>query len=103
MFRSYDSGFAITFANGFTVSVQWGNGKNGSPRNYAKTTTDAERPGMIVGMTAEVAIWDNDRTYWTLSENGVFHKADHVTSVTGWQTPEQIAQIVAAVAAQAAS
>ena len=91
MFKSYDTGFHITFRNGFTVSVQWGNGKNGSPNNYAHTRD-------TVGLTAEVAIWDQDGAWYRFyPQTGTLNRLIS-SDVMGWQAPADVAAILAAVA-----
>lgn len=68
-------GFRITFANGWAVSVQWSFG------NYCENA-NKEKP-LPNSRNAEVAIFD---------PNGDFHG-----DVRGWQTPDQVAAIIAEV------
>jgi hypothetical protein len=64
-FASNGTGFAIAFANGWHVSVQWGGMANCGPS------------------TAEVGLWKGD---------------SRDIDVLGWQTPEQVAAIIAETA-----
>ena len=66
-----DSGFRMTFANGWAVSVQWREG------NYA-----GDRDGLSA-RTAEVAV---------LKPDGEFDG-----DVMGWQSPNQVAELMAQV------
>ena len=78
-----NKGFAMTFANGYTVSVQWGGGNYCDNRNLPFRGVDAAVPP---SKTAEVAVWDADDKWVTLSEHD---------DVIGYQTPEQVAAIIA--------
>lgn len=84
-------GFHVTFANGWTVSVQWG------PGNYAEhhmarggdDYTDRERRcGKQGSATAEVACWPRDGHLVNLGDD----------TVRGWQTPEQVLALMVEVA-----
>lgn len=82
-------GFHLTFSNGYTVSVQWG------PGNYAdhhdSFDFDApQRADFWASDVAEVAVMD---------PNGEFvHIAPH-DQVRGWVTADQVAVLIAFVAA----
>lgn len=66
MFDAYPRhGFAVTFANGYTLSVIWHSGSYSSRKNPSET--------------AEVAVWD---------KNG---RGDKFPGVAAWQTPEDVA------------
>lgn len=64
-------GFTITFANGCTISVQYGNG------NYSTRNDEGK------AISAEIAIWDKDRTWY------VFDNSD---TVLGHQTADKVAE-----------
>ena len=81
MFRiSSGKGFQMTFENGWTVSVQFGNG------NYCENrfATDHERGESV---DAEIAAWD---------KNNVWHDFGHDT-VMGWCTADQVADFIAEI------
>jgi hypothetical protein len=63
-------GFSIRFANGYTISVQFGNG------NYCT------RDSIGVAESAEIAIWDKDRTWYNFGMDLVkgWCSADEVSS-----------------------
>jgi len=70
--------FAMTFANGYSVSVAMGDG------TYSNGT-------MEDGFSSvEVAAWDADGEWIKLSDND---------DVIGWQTPEEVLAIMNKVAA----
>lgn len=65
-------GFTITFANGYTISVQWSN------NHYCHKNEK-------LGQTAEVAAWDANNNWYDLQEDD---------AVIGWQTPDQVAALI---------
>jgi len=86
-------GFQITFANGWTVSVQWGTG------NYCENRTLAishfadweqvdREAGAAGSKTAEIAAWDRDGKWFDFGSD----------EVAGHQTPEQVAAFIAQIA-----
>jgi hypothetical protein len=80
-------GFQITFDNGYTVSVQWGNG------NYC-TNRDGENG--FDSRTAEVAVYREDERNVTDINSGFY--PINGERVRGWQTPEQVAKLIQKVA-----
>lgn len=66
-------GFKMTFANGYTVSVAFGDGNYGDGQ-----------------ATAEVGAWDADGNWIRLTEND---------SVIGWQTPDEVLATMNKIAA----
>ena len=87
MFRVTSSnGFHLTFANGYTVSVQWNPHSYCGNRNL-QTPPDStfSYPGAEC-TTAEVAAWHNP--------NGEWVKLGEDDDVVGWQTVDQVAAII---------
>lgn len=82
MFRiTNGKGFHITFVNGYTVSVQFGEGNYCAVR-YGKDGDDSPN--------AEVAAWQERDSGWVkLGEND---------DVIGWQTPDQVLEIMNKIA-----
>ena len=74
MFHRGPYGFRLTFANGYSVSVQWSN------LHYCSMGMDNE------ASSAEVAIFD--------PENNFVRQRGHRDDVCGWQTSEQVAKII---------
>jgi len=78
-------GFQMTFANGWEVSVQFGAG------NYC--------PAKMNGMSGEYL--DPLKTPINECENAevqIFYNGEPVGEPVGWQTPDQVAKIIAGVA-----
>ncbi len=74
-------GFHITFANGWTVSVQWGRG------NYCDNRTPLPpriHEPVPPSPTAEIAAWDHAGRWWQFEND----------TVAGYQTPEQVAEFI---------
>lgn len=84
-------GFHMTFANGYTVSVQWGPANYCENRDYNFDYGDSghRQAGEKGSSTAEVACWDANGKWVKLGEND---------DVLGWQTSEQVADVLALVA-----
>ena len=80
MFKIIDNkGFYITFANGYTVSVQWGRGNYGDNYNMS-----SEKVRDISSSVVEVAVWDRDNK-WIEFSNG--------SEVIGYQTVSEVLAI----------
>ncbi len=81
-----NKGFQITFDNGCTISVQWGNG------NYCDNhTSDPASTGQPVNpsKTAEVAI---------ILPSGAFYRIQEHDDVIGWQSANDVARWIAIAA-----
>jgi len=86
-FKTTDAnGFYMTFANGYTVSVQW------NPGNYVSDRSGNNGEHRESG-NAEVAAWDGQGDWVPLGDND---------DVVGWQTADDVAAIMAKVAAMEA-
>jgi len=72
MFEDTRDGFHITFANGWTVSVQW--------HKYAYSNEN--------NSTAEIAAWDS---------NGDWYRHSNGDTVEGWASPERVAEFVSEI------
>ena len=98
------TGFQLKFANGNTVSIQWG-GISYSSRIPDKKNKQLEKkftrewkvrfnddepePDMTRAITAEMAAWNTAR---------IWHTFDDGDNVQGWRTPEQVAEFINFVA-----
>lgn len=81
-------GFHITFANGYTASVQWGYG------NYCDNRSIGRFDGPVpASKTAEVACWGPDGNMLNIWGE------DHHEDVKGWMTADDVAEFLAQVAA----
>ena len=74
------NGFHITFANGYTVSVQFGSGNYCENRDGKKDRSS----------NAEIAAWD---------ANGKWIQLDEHDDVLGWQSADQVLAIMNRIAA----
>jgi hypothetical protein len=75
-FSSTSKGFQVTFSNGYTLSVAFGE------HSYSDQGES----------TAEVAAWHSGEDYWLAFEGGAWViLPDGDSAVLGHQTPEQVA------------
>ena len=86
-----NKGFAMTFKNGWTISVQWGVG-NYCDAGSAKAAKDYDEPTKReswTSETAEIAIWDKDNNWYNFERD----------TVKGYCTPDEVAEWISIVAA----
>lgn len=76
-------GFHMRFANGWTVSVQWG------AHNYANEGTT----------TAEVAAWDSNGKWYDFGDDPAGVKWGAHNTVKGYCSPNEVATFIAKIAA----
>lgn len=81
-------GFQITFANGYTVSIQFGP-NNYCQRKYERDWRAPEHAARWASTDAEVAVFRPDDSFVHLTE---------FDDVKGYVTPDEVAQIIATVA-----
>lgn len=83
-------GFQMQFANGWTVSVQFGIGNYCQNRSYDfSNMREADiRAGAQGSPDAEVAAWDANGTWYDFGSD----------TVAGWKTPDEVAAFIANVA-----
>lgn len=82
MLRTTGNGFHMTFANGWTASVQWNLGNYCANRERAPLTGEC--------MNAEVAAWKSGEDYKFNSKSNCI--------VEGWCTPEKVVEFLATIA-----
>ena len=88
-FKNTPMGFAMTFENGYTISVQWGPGNYCATRNNSNLYKDNPFTGehkTYESNTAEIAAWKPDGTWLHLSE---------YDDVAGWLTADKVAKYIA--------
>ncbi len=79
-------GMQMTFANGYTISVQWGFG------NYCDNHHKEVAPGDgYRSNDAECAVWD---------ERGEFVRLSEHDDVRGWMSADDVARLIAETAAR---
>lgn len=91
-----NKGFWMTFANGYTVSVQWG------PSNYCDNRGVRTFSGDCKSKTAEVSVW-RELEPPDIDVLGEFVRPPfdwYGDNLCGWCTPEQVAEVIAWAVAQ---
>ena len=86
-------GFQMTFANGNTISVQWGYGNYCENRDGEMTYNMKGRDIMTESIDAEVATWDKDGN-WNLKT----FITDNGDDVKGWLTADEVLELMNKVA-----
>lgn len=90
MFRiTGGKGFQMTFANGWTVSVQFGTGNYCDNRRMIFTSASDQIAGQEGSANAEVAAWDADGRLYDFGSD----------TVSGYRTADEVANFIANVAA----
>ena len=87
-FRStMNKGFAMTFENGWTISVQWGTGNYCEARDLVG--------GFDAAMKVEGGIWKSpsaEIAIWSGTERGEFnYQFENGDTVRGWCSPDEVA------------
>lgn len=77
-FASFHRGFQMTFENGWTISVQFGEGNYCSGREEKDT-------GISSAVSAECAVWDSNGKWYRLSEHD---------DVKGHMTTNEVGQLI---------
>ena len=88
---SHNKGFALTFANGNTVSVQWGPGNYCDPEHPKGREAGHDAPMKAQAWkstTAEVAAWNADGDWHNFGSD----------QVEGWQSTDEVLKFVSFVA-----
>ena len=88
-FKNTPMGFAMTFENGYTISVQWGPGNYCATRNneeFIKQNPFTGEHRTYESHTAEIAAWGPDGEWLHLSEHD---------DVIGWLTADKVAKYIA--------
>ena len=88
-FKNTPMGFAMTFENGYTISVQWGPGNYCATRNneeFIKQNPFTGEHRTYESHTAEIAAWGPDGEWLHLSEHD---------DVAGWLTADKVAEYIA--------
>jgi len=86
---THNKGFQMTFANGYTISVQFGNGNYCDNRYYGNPLSGDQ--SVPPSSNAEVAVWDKDGNWVQLRPDG-----DEI----GWQTPDDVAALIASISSR---
>ena len=86
-----NKGFAMTFENGFGISVQWGT-ENYCEKKSFNTDTDPMENDRWESLSAEIAIY-KDQKFIDLGDD----------QVIGWLSPDKVAKVIEGVASAESS
>ena len=81
-----NKGFAMTFENGFGISVQWGT-ENYCEKKSFNTDTDPMEHDRWESLSAEIAIY-KDQKFIDVGDD----------QVIGWLSPDEVAKVIEIVA-----
>ena len=98
--NDWQKGYEMTFENGWTISVKWGAGAQGS--NFTEDILETNYPSNATARTAEVAAIygdpiskDADDLWWNFTEDYV--EPDNRTFVSSFITPDNVADMITIV------
>ena len=83
-------GFHMTFANGWTVSVQFGPGNYCENRNMAITVEQEQFAGKKGSINAEIAAWNADGNWHDFGDD----------TVRGWCSTDDVADFIHMIASK---
>ena len=84
-----NKGFAMTFDNNYTISVQWGTENYCEKKHPTIHPTDPMEHKRWDSLSAEIAVFDN--------EEMINISSDGVDAVIGWLGTEDVAKVIAIV------
>ena len=97
-FHRGSMGFQIDFANGWTVSVQFGIGNYCSNRDGAGNPFK-DIPDFLESKTAEIAAWRTDsRGANKGTSTNEWYTFEHGDKVDGWKTPDEVLEFMSIIA-----
>lgn len=85
----YNKGFRMTFANGMTISVQFGSSNYCSRRNFDSRPMNEMKEYIVSSPDAEIAIWDAEGNWFDFGYD----------QVKGFVTPDEVGAWVKAICA----
>ena len=98
--NDWQKGYEMTFDNGWTISVKWGAGAQGS--NFTEDILEANYRSNATARTAEVAAIygdpiskDADDLWWNFTDGRV--EPDNRTFVSSFITPDNVADMITIV------
>ena len=98
--NDWQKGYEMTFENGWTISVKWGAGAQGS--NFTEDILEANYRSNATARTAEVAAIygdpiskDADDLWWNFADGRV--EPDNRTSVSSFIKPDKVADMITIV------
>ena len=84
-----NKGFAMTFDNNYTISVQWGTENYCEKKHTTIHSTDPMEHKRWDSLSAEIAVFDD--------EEMINISSDGVDAVIGWLGTEDVAKVIAIV------
>ena len=96
-----NKGYAMTFDNGFTISVQWGTENYCEKKHTTIHPTDPMEHKRWDSLSAEIAVFDKEGEFisingYTLeSTDGTIKNVDDV--VAGWLPTDKVAEVITIV------
>ena len=98
--NDWQKGYEMTFDNGWTISVKWGAGAEGS--NFTQSASEANYRSNATARTAEAAAIygdpiskDADDLWWNFADGRV--EPDNRTSVSSFINPDKVADMITIV------
>lgn len=82
-----NKGFQMTFENGLTISVQWGDINYCSNRVLETGYISENSSSKVKSEDAEIAIWDSNERWYCFGND----------TVKGWCSPDLVAKIISEV------
>ena len=83
-----NKGYAMTFDNGFTISVQWGSMNYCERRNYSDDYKSEMKEDFIKSADSEIAVIDKDGEMLDIAEHD---------QVIGWLSPNKVSKVIGIV------
>ena len=92
----WQEGFSLRFANGWTISVQWGNGSYSS-----NTTRTPTQPTIKTSRTAEVAAFNDGGLWWDFDQDmivtEVTNSEEETTKVFGFVKTDEVVLMISSI------
>jgi hypothetical protein len=88
-----NKGYAMTFDNGFTISVQWGTENYCEKKNTTIHPTDPMKHTRWDSLSAEIAVFERH----SMGERMLSISSDGVDDVIGWLGTDDVAKVIAIV------
>ena len=92
----WQEGFSLRFENGWTISVQWGNGSYSS-----NTTRTPTQPTIKTSRTAEVAAFNDGGLWWDFDQDMIVTEAtnseEETTKVFGFVKTDEVVLMISSI------
>ena len=92
----WQEGFSLRFENGWTISVQWGNGSYSS-----NTTRTPTQPTIKTSRTAEVAAFNDGGLWWDFDQDmivtEVTNSEEETTKVFGFVKTDEVVLMISSI------